>query len=75
MPGLAILANPGTWRRPLSQGMRRGRRPRWIRSTLEGGGCEGGPVTLRPPVEPMLAQAAESVPGPAAVRAGVAYEH
>ncbi|WP_328793116.1 ATP-dependent DNA ligase [Streptomyces sp. NBC_00273] len=29
---------------------------------------------LRPPVEPMLAQAAEGVPGPAAVRAGVAYE-
>ncbi|MFF1341918.1 RNA ligase family protein [Streptomyces sp. NPDC058290] len=29
---------------------------------------------LRPPVEPMLAQAAESVPGPAALRAGVAYE-
>ncbi|MFB6582735.1 hypothetical protein ACFCYC_35945 [Streptomyces sp. NPDC056402] len=31
-------------------------------------------VTLRPPVEPMLAQAAEAVPGPAALRAGVAYE-
>ncbi len=29
---------------------------------------------LRPPVEPMLAQAAEVVPGPAAVRAAVAYE-
>ncbi|GAA2650675.1 ATP-dependent DNA ligase [Streptomyces spororaveus] len=29
---------------------------------------------LRPPVEPMLAHAAEAVPGPAAVRAGVAYE-
>lgn len=29
---------------------------------------------LRPPVEPMLAQAAQSVPGPAALRAGVAYE-
>ncbi|MER6445502.1 RNA ligase family protein [Streptomyces venezuelae] len=31
-------------------------------------------MTLRPPVEPMLAQVAEAVPGPAAVRAGVAYE-
>ncbi|WP_369780101.1 ATP-dependent DNA ligase [Streptomyces sp. R33] len=31
-------------------------------------------MVLRPPVEPMLAQAAESVPGPAALRAGVAYE-
>ncbi|WP_338120199.1 RNA ligase family protein [Streptomyces agglomeratus] len=31
-------------------------------------------MTLRPPVEPMLAQAAESVPDPAALRAGVAYE-
>ncbi|WP_244291091.1 hypothetical protein [Streptomyces subrutilus] len=31
-------------------------------------------MTLRPPVEPMLAQAAEAVPGPAALRAGVAYE-
>ncbi|WP_328930001.1 hypothetical protein OG429_39155 [Streptomyces sp. NBC_00190] len=31
-------------------------------------------MTLRPPVEPMLAQAAESVPGPVALRAGVAYE-
>ncbi|MFE3864760.1 ATP-dependent DNA ligase [Streptomyces goshikiensis] len=31
-------------------------------------------MTLRPPVEPMLAQAAESVPGPAALRAWVAYE-
>ncbi|MEU3778139.1 hypothetical protein AB0F11_34070 [Streptomyces sp. NPDC032472] len=31
-------------------------------------------MVLRPPVEPMLAQAAETVPGPAAVRAGVAYE-
>ncbi|MFK0238621.1 ATP-dependent DNA ligase [Streptomyces vinaceus] len=31
-------------------------------------------MVLTPPVEPMLAQAAESVPGPAAVRAGVAYE-
>ncbi|GAA0274906.1 hypothetical protein GCM10010302_10670 [Streptomyces polychromogenes] len=31
-------------------------------------------MTSRPPVEPMLAQAAESVPGPAALRAGVAYE-
>lgn len=29
---------------------------------------------LRLPVESMLAQAAESVSGPAAVRAGVAYE-
>ncbi|MEU6213114.1 ATP-dependent DNA ligase [Streptomyces sp. NPDC047023] len=29
---------------------------------------------LRPPVEPMLAQAAEAVPGPAVLRAGVAYE-
>ncbi|MEU4358693.1 ATP-dependent DNA ligase [Streptomyces virginiae] len=31
-------------------------------------------MTLRPPIEPMLAQAAESVPGPAALPAGVAYE-
>ncbi|MFE6848659.1 hypothetical protein ACFVFP_39705, partial [Streptomyces sp. NPDC057686] len=31
-------------------------------------------MVLRPPVEPMLAQAAESVPGPAALRVGVAYE-
>ncbi|MGW1641521.1 ATP-dependent DNA ligase [Streptomyces lavendulae] len=31
-------------------------------------------MTLRPPVEPMLAQAAEALPGPAAQRAGVAYE-
>ncbi|MEU4730768.1 ATP-dependent DNA ligase [Streptomyces sp. NPDC023588] len=31
-------------------------------------------MVLRPPVEPMLAQAAESIPGPAALRAGVAYE-
>ncbi|MEU8844143.1 hypothetical protein AB0D97_34385 [Streptomyces roseus] len=31
-------------------------------------------MTLRPPVKPMLAQAAESVPGLAAVRGGVAYE-
>ncbi|MEU9087672.1 ATP-dependent DNA ligase [Streptomyces sp. NPDC048357] len=31
-------------------------------------------MTLRPPVEPMLAQAAEAVPGPAVLRAGVAYE-
>ncbi|WP_329390293.1 hypothetical protein OG625_39750 (plasmid) [Streptomyces sp. NBC_01351] len=31
-------------------------------------------MVLRPPVEPMLAQAAESVSGPAALRAGVAYE-
>ncbi|MFD6917367.1 ATP-dependent DNA ligase [Streptomyces virginiae] len=31
-------------------------------------------MTLRPPVEPMLAQAAEAVPGSAALRAGVAYE-
>ncbi|MFE5680321.1 hypothetical protein ACFQ7B_19185 [Streptomyces erythrochromogenes] len=31
-------------------------------------------MTLGPPVEPMLAQAAEAVPGPAALRAGVAYE-
>ncbi|MFD0267802.1 hypothetical protein ACFVGY_14595 [Streptomyces sp. NPDC127106] len=31
-------------------------------------------MVLRPPVEPLLAQAAESVPGPAAVRARVAYE-
>ncbi|MFI1280977.1 hypothetical protein ACH4U5_09480 [Streptomyces sp. NPDC020858] len=31
-------------------------------------------MTLRPPVEPMLAQAAEAVPGPAGLRAGVAYE-
>ncbi|WP_240805678.1 hypothetical protein [Streptomyces sp. A1547] len=31
-------------------------------------------MVLRPPVEPMLAQAAESVPGPAALRSGVAYE-
>ncbi|MEU3774331.1 hypothetical protein AB0F11_14225 [Streptomyces sp. NPDC032472] len=31
-------------------------------------------MVLRPPVEPMLAQAAEAVPGPAAVRVGVAYE-
>lgn len=31
-------------------------------------------MVLRPPVEPMPAQAAESVTGPAAVRAGVAYE-
>ncbi|MFD4867354.1 ATP-dependent DNA ligase [Streptomyces sp. NPDC058412] len=31
-------------------------------------------MTLRPPVEPMLAQAAKAVPGPAALRAGVAYE-
>ncbi|EFL20282.1 predicted protein [Streptomyces sp. C] len=30
-------------------------------------------MTLRPPVEPMLAQAA-ALPGPAAPRAGVAYE-
>ncbi|MFJ9598321.1 ATP-dependent DNA ligase, partial [Streptomyces virginiae] len=27
-------------------------------------------MRLRPPVEPMLAQAAEAVPGPAALRAG-----
>ncbi|MGW6878572.1 hypothetical protein ACWGHA_40340 [Streptomyces xanthophaeus] len=31
-------------------------------------------MTLRPSVEPMLAQAAEALPGPAAPRAGVAYE-
>ncbi|MFD9010380.1 RNA ligase family protein [Streptomyces sp. NPDC059552] len=31
-------------------------------------------MTLSPPVEPMLAQAAEAVPGPAALRSGVAYE-
>ncbi|WP_405786007.1 hypothetical protein [Streptomyces sp. NBC_01367] len=31
-------------------------------------------MTLRSPVELMLAQAAEAVPGPAALRAGVAYE-
>ncbi|MFJ9598012.1 hypothetical protein ACIRS3_35365 [Streptomyces virginiae] len=31
-------------------------------------------MTIRPPVEPMLAQAAEAMPGPAALRAGVAYE-
>ncbi|MFJ1569871.1 ATP-dependent DNA ligase [Streptomyces erythrochromogenes] len=31
-------------------------------------------MTRRPPVEPVLAQAAEAVPGPAALRAGVAYE-
>ncbi|MGW7455656.1 ATP-dependent DNA ligase, partial [Streptomyces sp. NPDC054787] len=31
-------------------------------------------MVLRPPVEPMLAQAAESLPAPAALRAGVAYE-
>ncbi|MGW1768828.1 hypothetical protein ACWCQL_32890 [Streptomyces sp. NPDC002073] len=31
-------------------------------------------MTLRPPVGPMLAQAAEAVPGPAALRAGVPYE-
>ncbi|WP_234321328.1 ATP-dependent DNA ligase [Streptomyces katrae] len=31
-------------------------------------------MVLWPPVEPMLAQAAESVPGPGALRAGVAYE-
>ncbi|WP_223838033.1 hypothetical protein [Streptomyces venezuelae] len=31
-------------------------------------------MVLRQPVEPMLAQAAESVPGPAVLRAGVAYE-
>ncbi|MFK0258659.1 hypothetical protein [Streptomyces sp. NPDC090445] len=31
-------------------------------------------MVLRPPVEPMLAQAAEAVPAPAALRAGVAYE-
>ncbi|MGW5346988.1 ATP-dependent DNA ligase [Streptomyces sp. NPDC004050] len=31
-------------------------------------------MVLRPPVEPMLAQAAEAVSGPAVVRAGVAYE-
>ncbi|MFF8271393.1 ATP-dependent DNA ligase [Streptomyces sp. NPDC016562] len=31
-------------------------------------------MVLRPPVQPMLAQAAESIPGPAALRAGVAYE-
>lgn len=43
--------------------------------TLEGGDCEEAPgMVLRPPVEPMLAQAAESVSGPAALRAGVAYE-
>ncbi|MFE2146636.1 ATP-dependent DNA ligase [Streptomyces sp. NPDC059456] len=31
-------------------------------------------MVLRPPVDPMLAHAAESVPGPVALRAGVAYE-
>ncbi|MFJ5546448.1 hypothetical protein [Streptomyces sp. NPDC093225] len=31
-------------------------------------------MTLRPPAEPMLAQAAETIPGPAALRAGVAFE-
>ncbi|GHB84067.1 hypothetical protein GCM10010347_63750 [Streptomyces cirratus] len=31
-------------------------------------------MVLGPPVEPMLAQAVEAVPGPAALRAGVAYE-
>ncbi|MET8298609.1 ATP-dependent DNA ligase [Streptomyces sp. NPDC005180] len=31
-------------------------------------------MALRPPVEPMLAQADESVPGPAVLRAGVANE-
>ncbi|MGW1769393.1 ATP-dependent DNA ligase [Streptomyces sp. NPDC002073] len=31
-------------------------------------------MVLTPPVEPMLAQAAEAVPGPTAVKAGVAYE-
>lgn len=31
-------------------------------------------MVLRPPVEPMLAQAAEAVPPPVALRAGVAYE-
>ncbi|MFE2879205.1 ATP-dependent DNA ligase [Streptomyces roseus] len=31
-------------------------------------------MVLRPPVEPMLAQAAETLPGPAALRAGVAFE-
>ncbi|MEV7616564.1 hypothetical protein [Streptomyces sp. NPDC089799] len=31
-------------------------------------------MVLRPPVEPMPVQAAEAVPGPAALRAGVAHE-
>ncbi|MFE1558891.1 hypothetical protein ACFW6V_28405 [Streptomyces sp. NPDC058734] len=31
-------------------------------------------MVLRPPVEPMLAQAAEALPGLAVLRAGVAYE-
>ncbi|MEV4191251.1 ATP-dependent DNA ligase [Streptomyces toxytricini] len=31
-------------------------------------------MVLRPPVEPMLAQAAEAVPGPAVLRGGVAFE-
>ncbi|MDK9496177.1 hypothetical protein QEZ40_000521 [Streptomyces katrae] len=31
-------------------------------------------MVLRPPVEPMLAQAAEALPDPAVLRAGVAYE-
>lgn len=38
----------------------------------QGGPCDA--LTLRPPVEPVLAQTAETVPGPAAVRAGAAYE-
>jgi ATP-dependent DNA ligase len=45
-----------------------------IRQTLEGGDREEARVTLRPPVEPMLAQAAESVPGPGVIRGGVAFE-
>ncbi|WP_246043041.1 hypothetical protein [Streptomyces globosus] len=31
-------------------------------------------MVLRPPVEPMLAQAAEAVPGPTVLRGGVAFE-
>ncbi|WP_260618006.1 ATP-dependent DNA ligase [Streptomyces sp. WAC07149] len=31
-------------------------------------------MVLRPPVEPMLTQTAEALPGPAVLRAGVAYE-
>ncbi|GLV95407.1 hypothetical protein Slala04_68600 [Streptomyces lavendulae subsp. lavendulae] len=46
-----------------SRPWRRGRRP-----TRE------APLALRPPVEPMLAQAAEAVSGREALRAGVAYE-
>lgn len=38
-------------------------------NTQNGGWCDAAP-----PLDPMLAQAAESVPGPAVLRAQVAYE-